>query len=84
MCEYDSKLLTLLKAKEMIVERTPDEIIIKIPSHVDIEGLQEILDYLEYKEATSKSLAQQKDVDNLVQKVKKGWSEKYRRPKSSL
>ncbi len=65
----------------MIVERTPDEIIIKIPSNVDIEGLQDILDYLEFKEATSKSTARQKDVDQFVRRIKKGWSEKYKRPK---
>ena len=65
----------------MIIERTPDEIIIKIPSNVDIEGLQDILDYLEYKEAISKSAARQGDVDQFVREVKKEWSKKYIRPK---
>lgn len=63
----------------MIVERTSDEIIIKLPSNVDIEGLQDILDYLQYKEAIADSTAVQEDVDRLVRKVKKGWSEKYGR-----
>lgn len=63
----------------MIVERTADEIIIKIPSNVDIEGLQDIIDYLEYKEVTAKSKAKQKDVDDLVSEIKKGWSDRYKK-----
>lgn len=65
----------------MLVERTPDMIVIKIPSNVDIEGLQDILDYLEYKETISKSAARQEDVNQLVREAKKEWSKKYIRPK---
>lgn len=61
----------------MTIERTHDQIIIKISSDVDIEGVQELIEYLEYKEATSKSQAKQKDVDQLVADLKKGWSDKY-------
>lgn len=58
---------------KMIIERTDKEIIIRIPSYVTTDGLQNLVDYLTYKEATSKSKASQNDVDLLSKEVKKGW-----------
>ena len=57
----------------MLIERTSNEVIIRLPSYVDTEGLQRLVDYLSYKEATSKSKAKQSDVDKLAKEVKKGW-----------
>ena len=57
----------------MLIERTNNEIIIRLPSYVDMTGLQSIIDYLSYKEATSRSKASQADVDKLSKEVKKGW-----------
>lgn len=57
----------------MVIERTSEEIIIRLPSYVDTEGLQRLVDYLIYKEATAKSEANQTDVDELAIDVKKGW-----------
>ena len=37
----------------MLVERTNEEIIIKLPASVDIEDLQDLLNYVRYKELTS-------------------------------
>ena len=62
----------------MLIERTHDEVIIRLPSYVDTEGLQRLVDYLTYKEATSKSKAEQADVDKLAKEVKKGWWTKNR------
>lgn len=62
----------------MLIERTDREVIIRLPSHVDTEGLQRLIDYLSYKEATSKSKAKQSDVDKLAKAVKKGWWAKNR------
>jgi hypothetical protein len=62
----------------MIIERTDKEIIIKLSSSVDTIGLQRVLDYLVYKEATSKSKARQTDVDKLAKEVKKDWWTKNR------
>jgi hypothetical protein len=62
----------------MLIERTNKEIIIKLPSSVDTIGLQRLLDYLTYKEATAKSKAKQQDVDKLAKEVKKGWWTKNR------
>lgn len=57
----------------MVIERTSKEVIIRLPSYVDTKGLQRLVDYLTYKEATAKSKAKQSDVDALAKEVKKGW-----------
>ncbi len=62
----------------MQIERTQEEIIIRIPSDVDMQGLQRLIDFLTYREATAKSKASQTDVDELAAEVKKGWWDKNR------
>lgn len=57
----------------MNIERTENEVIIRLPANVDTEGLQRFIDNLNYKEATVKSEAPQTDVDQLAAEVKKGW-----------
>lgn len=56
----------------MTIERSASEIIIRIPSYVDMEGVQRLLDFLIYKELIAKSEATQEQVDELVKEVKKG------------
>ena len=41
----------------MVIERNMNEIIIRIPSFVNIDGIQNMIDYLTYKEATAQSEA---------------------------
>jgi len=53
----------------MILERTKNEIIVRLPANVDLTELQNMLDYLNYKEQTSKSKVTQKDVDELSETV---------------
>ena len=61
----------------MKIERTPEEIIIRISSSTNIDDIQQLIDYLTYKQIVSKSQATQKDVDLLVAKVKEGrWSQR--------
>lgn len=62
----------------MVIERTSNEVIIRLPSYVDTIGLQRLVDYLTYKEATSKSKAKQSDVDDLAFEAKAGWWAKNR------
>lgn len=62
----------------MIIERTKKEVIIRLPSYVNTTGLQQLVDFLTYKEATAKSKAKQADVDSLAKEVKKGWWSKNR------
>jgi len=64
----------------MLIERTDsDSIIITLPSSVDKFGLQRLIDYAKYLEATSKSKAKQVDVDKLADEVNATWWAKNRK-----
>jgi hypothetical protein len=60
----------------MQIERTADEILIRLPSWVRIEAIENLIDYLVYSEATSRSEARQEEIDLLAKEVKSGWWEK--------
>jgi hypothetical protein len=62
----------------MILERTSKEILVRLPAYVDLSELQDMLDYLEYKEVTAKSNATQKDVDELSDSVNKSMWQKFK------
>ena len=55
----------------MIVERTKNEILVRLPAYVDLTELQYMLDFLQYKELTAQSKAKQSDVDELSKEVNK-------------
>lgn len=63
----------------MVIERTKNEIIIRLPSYIDTAGLQNLINYLTYREATEKSQAKQTEVDKLAKDIKKGWWAKNRK-----
>ena len=63
----------------MQIERTKKEVIIRLPNTVDTEDLQDFLNYARYKELTSKFSVSQSQVDQLANKVNKGWWTKNRR-----
>mgnify|MGYP007067823913 CR=1 FL=1 len=59
----------------MIVERTKKEVIIKLPNNTNIDTLQDVMDWIEFKELSRKAKATQKQVDSLVKEIKKDrWS----------
>jgi hypothetical protein len=66
----------------MILERTSKEILVRLPAYVDLSELQDMLDYLEYKEVTAKSNATQKDVDELSDSVNKSMWQKFKDKRS--
>jgi hypothetical protein len=55
----------------MIVERTKNEILVRLPASVDLTELQNMLDYLNYKELTANSKANQSDADELAESANK-------------
>jgi len=64
----------------MLIERTDnDRIIISLSSSVDKFGLQRLIDYAKYLEATAKSKAKQADVDKLADEVNAAWWSKNRK-----
>jgi len=56
----------------MIIERTKEEVIFRLPSSINVDDLQDMVDLFEFKEITEKSKASQKDVNDLVKTIKKG------------
>lgn len=63
----------------MIVERTNNEILVRLSPQTNTSDLQDMLDYLEYKELISKSKAKQSDIDELAKKVNHLMMEKVRK-----
>lgn len=58
----------------MLIERTSNnQITIKVSSSIDSFGLQRIIDYIKYLEATSKSKAKQSDINKLADEVNASW-----------
>jgi len=62
----------------MLIEGTTSEIVIRLPLCVDAVGLQELVDYLGYREIAVKSVATQAGVDAPAEEIKKGWRENDR------
>ncbi len=60
----------------MQIERTNDEILIRVAAGTDLVGLQRILDYLKFREIASKSKATQKQINELATESKSTWWKK--------
>lgn len=63
----------------LIEQKNNDTIAITLSTSVDSFGLQRVLDYVKYLEATSKSKAKQSDVDKLADEVNAAWWTKNRK-----
>jgi hypothetical protein len=57
----------------MVIERTDNEIIVRIPPYVGVEEVQRILDMVKLNEITAKSQATQEEIDEIAREAKKGW-----------
>jgi len=60
----------------MEIQRTNNEIVIKVNSSVDVVGLQRLIDFISYSEITSQTVVNQSDVDQLASEINKGWWQK--------
>ena len=63
----------------MIIERTSNQIVIRVSQKIDSFGFQRIMDYLDYLEITSKSKATQDDADRLADELNENWWSKNRK-----
>jgi len=57
----------------MVIERTASEFVIRFPFTADSERIQDMIDYLRYKELTAKYSVTQSEVDNLAQAINRNW-----------
>jgi hypothetical protein len=63
----------------MKVVRENNEIKISLPDNlIDISEIQNMLDYIRYREIVSKSKATQKNADELAKEINKSWWDKNR------
>jgi hypothetical protein len=62
----------------MIIERTNNEVIIRLLPSVDTEELQGLANYFRYKEITSKYSTKQEVVDNLASEINVNWYKENR------
>ena len=61
----------------MTIERKiNNQVVITVSSTVGTFGLQSLIDYVKYLEATAKSKAKQSDADKLADEVNSSWWEK--------
>ena len=60
----------------MIVQRNQKEIIVKVPASVDIKEIQDVLNFIRYKELTSTFSVTQNVVDALSSNINKAWWKK--------
>ena len=64
----------------MLIERAGNnKIVITVSSSVDSFGLQRLIDYMKYLEATEKSKVKQSDIDKLADEVNASWWTKNRK-----
>ncbi len=62
----------------MILERTKDEILIRLPANMNVSDLQSLLDYLKYLELTANSKAKDSDVIDLSKAANKSMWKKVK------
>jgi hypothetical protein len=65
----------------MIVEKTKNEIVVRLSSDIDLSELQDMLDYLKFKELTSNVISDQTDADLIAEEANISIWGKYKRQK---
>lgn len=61
------------KINVMVIQRSKNKLVITFSKTVDQYGLQRIIDYVKYLEATASSKAKQFDADKIAEEVNKSW-----------
>ena len=57
----------------MVIERTTNEFIIRFPFTTNSERMQDMIDYLRFKELTSDYSVAQSEVDQLAKVINRNW-----------
>ena len=57
----------------MIIERTGGEFVIRFPISSEMKDVQDIVDYLRYKELTAGYRTEQAEVDDLAKEINLNW-----------
>jgi len=62
----------------MIIEKTAGEFVIRFPFSANTERMQDLIDYLRYKELTANYGVAQAEVDSLAQEINRKWWQQNR------
>ncbi len=57
----------------MTIERTKEEVIIRVSGSMDADNLQRIIDFIRYRELVAQSQATQEGIDALAIEVNTNW-----------
>ena len=57
----------------MVIERTKDEVVIRLSASINTDDLQDFLNYIRYKELTSTFKVSQEEVNQLSTDIKSSW-----------
>lgn len=57
----------------MVIEKTNNEIIFRLPADIDTTGFERIVNYFKYKEAIRNSKATETQANQLADESKKRW-----------
>ena len=57
----------------MVIEKTSEELLVRLPISSDMKYIQDIIDYLRYKELTSGYQTEQSEVDALAREINNNW-----------
>jgi hypothetical protein len=60
---------------KMVLERTGNEVIIRLPGNINWEDLELMIKFIKYRERVAKSKATQEDIDRLASEANKQWWE---------
>jgi len=60
----------------MVIERTANEFVIHVPFTADVERMQDLIDYLRYKELTANYRVEQSEVNMLAKSINRNWWQK--------
>jgi hypothetical protein len=71
--EYFAYICGEIKISIMVIERTADEFVIRFPFTVCAERMQDMIDYLRYKELTANYSVAQSEADNLSREINRNW-----------
>jgi len=59
----------------MVIERTANEFVIRFPFTTNSERMQDMIDYLRFKELTAGYSVAQSEVNQLAKSINKNWWE---------
>ena len=75
-CIFAARYFIQKNSIDMVIERTASEFVIRFPFTTNSERMQDMIDYLRYRELTANYSTVQSEVDNLARTINQKWWER--------